>query len=275
MPMLVRLSLVMTLLVAVVSGEPAYAGDPSIRKPKAAEAVEHLTRGNKLYNVRSFEQAAAEYKAGALVEPAPIFDYNLGQCYRQLKQYTDAIWHYERFAKASPETPDHVATVQKFIADMKAELTSKAMSEPPTEPGPTTATATPTASPPPPTSSAVASTATVSTSSNSPAAEPWYSDGLGWGLAGAGFVSVVVGTGFLFNASNLSDEANGTASQETAADLRSKADTRQLLGAVLGIGGAGLLATGVIKLAIHASTKEAPRVSMGLWGHGLLVFGNF
>lgn len=34
-----------------------------------------------------------EYNAGALVEPAPVFDYNLGQSYRQLGKYREALWH--------------------------------------------------------------------------------------------------------------------------------------------------------------------------------------
>ncbi len=268
MPMLVRLSLVMTLLLALVSQEQAHAGDPSIRKPKVPEAVEHLARGNKLYNVRSFEEAATEYKAGALVEPAPIFDYNLGQCYRQLKKYPDAIWHYERFTKTSPETPEHVATVQKFITDMKAELGSKAMTEPPTEPGPTTTA-------PPTTPTAVIAPSVVPPPPPPVRGESWYSDGFGWGLAGVGFVGVVVGGGLLLDASSINDDANRTASQDIASALHNKADTRELLGAVIGIGGVALLVTGVIKLAIHPHDTAATSVSLGVSTHGLAVFGRF
>jgi len=31
-----------------------------------------------------------------------------------IERYDNAIWHYERF-KTSPQTPDHIATVQKMI----------------------------------------------------------------------------------------------------------------------------------------------------------------
>jgi tetratricopeptide (TPR) repeat protein len=72
----------------------AARADP-FAKPATPEAREHLTRGNRLYGVRSFEEAIAEYKAGALVEPAPVFDYNLGQCFRQLRRYREALWYYE------------------------------------------------------------------------------------------------------------------------------------------------------------------------------------
>ena len=272
MPMSFRLSVVMTLLLALTAYNLAHAGDPSIRKPKMAEAVEHLARGNKLYNVRSFEEAALEYKAGALVEPAPIFDYNLGQCYRQLKKYQDAIWHYERFAKASPETPEHVATVQKFITDMKGELSSKAITEPPTEPGPTTTT---TPAPLPPPAAALAPSAAAAPLAVTARGESWYADGFGWGLAGVGVASAVVGGALLLNASSINDEANRTASQDTAKALHDKADQRQLLGGVIAVGGGALLVTGLIKLAIHPQDTVVTSVGIGVSARGIAVFGRF
>lgn len=62
-----------------------------LARPASPEAQEHLDRGNRLYGTRPFEEAIAEYKAGALIEPAPVFDYNLGQCFRQLGRYQEAI----------------------------------------------------------------------------------------------------------------------------------------------------------------------------------------
>ncbi len=249
--------------------------DPPIRKPKIAEALDHLARGNKLYNVRSFEEASVEYKAGALVEPAPIFDYNLGQCYRQLKRYQDAIWHYDRFVKSSPNTPEHVASVQKLIADMKAELDSKAMREPPTDPGPTGETPVPAvvapnpAEPPPAQPRAAVIPA-------SPAVEPWYADTFGWGLAGVGAVGVVASAGLFVNASGLVDDANHATSQQEQNALRDKADSRKLLGTVIGIGGIALLTTGIIKLAIRPHAEASTGVThVGVAPSGLVVFGQF
>jgi len=259
------------LVLAMLAGS-AFA-DPPIRKPKITEALDHLARGNKLYNVRSFEEASVEYKAGALVEPAPIFDYNLGQCYRQLKRYQDAIWHYERFVKSSPNTPEHVASVQKLIADMKAELDSKAMREPPTEPGPTGEAPVPTvvtkpADPPPPANPVVIPPRS--------AAEPWYADALGWGLAGAGAIGVVASAGLLVSASGLDDDADSAPSQQQLNALHDKADTRRLLGTVIGVGGVALLATGVIKLAIHPKAEASTGVThVGLAPSGFVVFGRF
>lgn len=81
----------------------AARADP-FAKPASPEAREHLIRGNRLYGVRSFEEAITEYKAGALVEPAPVFDYNLGQCFRQLGRYQEALWYYQQFlSSGNPE----------------------------------------------------------------------------------------------------------------------------------------------------------------------------
>src|SRR3569833_4393518 len=104
------------VLVTVLAARSAYAAPP-LEKPKAAAALDHLEKAGKLYNVRAFDKAAEEYKAGALVESAPIFDYNLAQCYRQMHRYDDAIWHYKRFIKESPQTPEHVEAAQKFITE--------------------------------------------------------------------------------------------------------------------------------------------------------------
>jgi hypothetical protein len=117
---------------------PAARANP-LAKPAAAEARNHLVLGNKLYGVRSFDEAAAEYKAGALVEPAPVFDYNLGQCFRQLGKYQEAIWHYERFLTRGNPQGELLDAVNGFIAQMKSELEKRAMTQKPTEPAPSPA----------------------------------------------------------------------------------------------------------------------------------------
>ena len=129
------LTTIVVCLATLFAVATAHA-DP-LSKPASAEARNHLTLGNRLYGVRSFDEAAAEYKAGALIEPAPVFDYNLGQCFRQLGKYQEAIWHYERFITHGNPQGELLDAVNGFLTQMKSELDKKAMTQRPTEPGPT------------------------------------------------------------------------------------------------------------------------------------------
>lgn len=96
------LALLMILSVTVSRTARADADDPS--DPIARE---RLSQGNKLYRLREFAKAIDEYKAGVLAEDAPVFAFNLGQCYRQLS--TDdaaAIWHFERYLSRGHPTAE-------------------------------------------------------------------------------------------------------------------------------------------------------------------------
>jgi hypothetical protein len=79
------------------------------------------------------------------------------------------------------------------------------------------------------------------------------------------------------DASSLNDQANHTASQQEANSLHDKADTRSLLGTVIGIGGAGLAITGAIKLAISPGALHSAGTSwnVGVSSTGMFVFGRF
>ncbi|MEP6864173.1 MAG: tetratricopeptide repeat protein [Deltaproteobacteria bacterium] len=170
----------------------ARADDP-LAKPKDPVAQEHLSQGNKLYRLRDFDKAIEEYKAGALKEDAPVFLYNLGQCYRQLGKYEDAIWHYERFLSRAQPTGDMRTAVEDFVKQMKSELDKKAMSQPPTEPAPE------------PKPKLEAARQPVAPQPVAPV-DPWYADGLGWTFAGAGLLATGIGGYLLLDANDLYDE---------------------------------------------------------------------
>lgn len=263
--------LLVLLFVVLALPLPASADD-EIAKPTTAEARDRLTAGTRLYRVREFEKAIEEYKAGALKEDAPVFYYNLGQCYRQLGRYDDAIWHYQRFLdRANPLPAKYKQAVEDFIREMKAEQEKRAMTKQPTEPAPDSRpTVIEPASNPPPSPRVV----TVLDRG-----EPWYADGLGWGLTGTGVVASGASLWLLLDASSLSDDANHEASQEKQTALRNRASDRRLAGAIVGVVGGAALVTGIIKLAIAPKDRQrtvtAADLALGVTSNGVVVSGRF
>lgn len=265
MPLFVRPILIAVLVASGASS--ALAGNP-LAKPDSADARDHLARGNKLYSVRDFEKAIDEYKAGALVEQAPVFDYNLGQCYRQLGDYEAAKWHYEQFLRRGQPEGKVIEAVNGFISQMDAELQKKAMSQQPTEAAPTEAVSEQPAAP-------VEPVAKLSDTAPTPPHRSFRA--LAWGLTGAGVVGVGVGGALLWNASSLRDDANNTVDQSTRDALFEKADSRSLLGTVIGISGGALLAAGVITFVLDrpSDSRSTTAWTMGASPHGIFAVGQF
>jgi len=106
--------------------------------------------------------------------------------------------------------------------------------------------------------------------------EAWYQDGFAWGLAATGFAGLAVGGGFLLSATNLNNDANASPSDGERVRLHDKASSRDLLGGVIGIGGAGLLVAGIVKLAIYPeSPSRIARWNIAASGNSVMVFGQF
>lgn len=240
MQMLIRMLVVGLVLCAAARTTLA---DP-FAPPTAAEAKKHFDAGVSHFNLRQWPEAIAEYKAGALIEPAPIFDYALGQAYRKSGDYEAADWHYARFVKVAQPSGEVLAQIEEWRAMMKAEREKKAMSQPPSEATPSPAPV----EPPSPTAPA------------SPRGPDW----VGWSLVGSGVLVLAVGGGFFWSAASLRDDANSTPDQMQRADLFDKADTRSLLGKVFAVGGGAVAVGGIVKLALGHRDSDAPSTAWDL-----------
>lgn len=252
---------VVVLLLGFLSFERfAYADDPSMAKPTKAAAREKLSAGNKLYRVREFEKAVEEYKAGVLIEDVPVFHYNLGQCYRQLNRYEEAVWHYERFVDRGNPAGQLRGAVEAFLTQMKAELQRKTEVVPAPQPEPEKPV-----EPPPP------KTVTVTIPG-----EPWYRDRVGWIVSGVGLVAVGAGGWFLLDAKGIEDDANAEPLQSERQRLRDDASSRRVIGGVVGGVGLGLVVAGIVKLAIRPSDREETwTVQIGVTSDSVFVIGRF
>jgi tetratricopeptide (TPR) repeat protein len=255
-------------------GGVTTAGNP-LARPAKREAREHLDRGNRLYNTRSFEEAIAEYKAGALIEPATVFDYNLAQSYRQLGKYNEAIWHYERFLNYGQPDGELLDAVNLFLKEMRAQLANRAQTMPPNDPAPpgSDGATVPLARASPPGEPRHLGVSPEATTASAPGID-WF----GWSMTGTGVATMAAAGAVLLSASHLSDQANMEPDTQRRNQLHEQSRTRSTIGTVIGIGGVGLTAAGIIKLALHAGeTKHlvAATLEVGITSNGIFVVGNF
>lgn len=107
--------------------------------------------------------------------------------------------------------------------------------------------------------------------------ERWYADTMGWSLTAAGVVGAGVGGVLLLDAASLRDDVDHTSSQDEVNKLHDRADTRQLVGTISFVAGAGIAATGIVKLAVHGETPRTQALSWGIGAssRGAFVWGRF
>lgn len=254
---------------------PAWADDPSLAAPQEPTARQHYTQGNRLYRVRKFDEAIIEYQAGAVIELAPVLDYNLGQCYRQLGRYTDAIWHYDRFIKNGRPAPELHAVVAGFLQQMRAKLEREALAR--SQADAVLETGSPhTVGSGLPSGPSTELPSSMVVRGNTGA--PWSSDRIGWSLVGGGLIGAGGATSLLVSASRLLVDADATPDEDRRIELRDAWRTRKQIGSVVGIGSVALLVAGVVKLAIHPGEPARPTAAswgLGANAHGAFVFGQF
>jgi tetratricopeptide (TPR) repeat protein len=233
-------------MILLWAGAACAEPDP-LAKPATPKARAHLEQGNKLYAIRSFDEAITEYKAGALLEDTPVFQYNLAQAYRITGRYQEALWHYERFLNRTEPTGPLREAIERFTSQMKAEIERAAMKEAPTN-----------AAPAPEEQRAMANHLSLS---ERPEPEPWFRDRMGWALAASGVVLTASAGYLLFDANGLDAEARDELREVERRDLKDRAHTRRILGYVLGAVGVGAISAGVIKLSINGGAASSASVA--------------
>lgn len=233
----------MTILTCFSAGVRADESDP-LASPVSKGARAHLIQGNRLYAVREFDRAIVEYKSGALLEDAPVFQYNLAQAYRMLGHYKDALWHYDRFVKRTNPTGQLREAIERFVAQMNAELSRAATREPPVEIG----------------GSAVASVGKPNrVTATSRETHAWRK----WLWAGAGSAALAsVAVGFKLWGDTTYDRAKRSMDQAKRDELEGSAN-RRLIYSQVAAGAAAVGAGLSVYLYLSRARNQAPR-SAGL-----------
>jgi hypothetical protein len=249
--------------------------DPSLAKPSERAAVEHMRSASvhleegmkRAAVVETRDQAAAEYRAAidryvaaAMISSAPVILYNLALTYRAAGDYPRAIEQYRLFMDRGKPGPALRALIECHIATMTAELERAASTAPPTEPVPVD-DPDPPPPPPPPT----------------PRAPPWYRDPVAWTVTGTGVAVTGVGVFLLLDAADLREQSEMDPRDAVRRELLARADRRETWGTVVTVGGAALVAAGVVKLVFtpDAPRDERPRVSLRVVPGGLVLGGTF
>lgn len=250
--------------------ERVWAGP--FARPTDPRARAHLDRGNTLYDLGKFQDAVAEYEAGALIEPATVFDYNLGQANRQLQNYPAALWHYDRFLHKGLPNGELRDAVIAFIAEMKAHLENKAQNMPATEaalpPAPGASNGQPAA-----TRQAQAGAANTNPDRDLPRREPRHHDWVGWGIAATGVAGLGMGGYLFYDASQLDDQRAAT--QQKQEQIDSGAHSRRIAGTISAGCGTALVIAGIVKLAFHDEPVSASAWNITATSNGVMVLGRF
>lgn len=108
--MIIRLFAILALLFAAL---PAHADDLATKAAKR-----HFDRGEKLFALGKFDEALDEYQKAFDAKPIPDFLFNIGQCYRNLGDYQQAIFSFKKYLKLEPDAPDK-EKVEKLIDDLE------------------------------------------------------------------------------------------------------------------------------------------------------------
>ncbi|MCG8420349.1 MAG: tetratricopeptide repeat protein [Proteobacteria bacterium] len=112
-----KLATILAILVAITATSVARAQS----QPDAdatAQAREHFERAERLFSIGKFEQAAARYEAAYDAAQLPEFLFNIGQCYRQLQRYDQAIFAYQKYLQEKPDALNR-EYVERTIAELE------------------------------------------------------------------------------------------------------------------------------------------------------------
>jgi tetratricopeptide (TPR) repeat protein len=279
-----RLAVSAAVLAAVLLGSPAThaqtpaAGDDELR----AQSKALWKRASQKYTLAKWDEAIGLFEEAYEVWPYAKILFNLCQAHRQKKSYERAIFFCRAYLRADGDV-DGRAQVSELIDEME-HLAAKQdeISEKPPEgiqTPPDDEHGDPSSSVTAPIPARVVDPTVDGererehVSARAPTARRWYHDGWGWGFAGTGGVTAMVGAALLLDARGIDDDADDELDQVERVRLRDRADSRRRAGYVATSVGVGLLVAGVIKLALHTEAGDGAGITGVALGPSWIALG--
>jgi tetratricopeptide (TPR) repeat protein len=89
---------------------------PLAGNAQTGSARQHFTSGTKHFDLGEYQEALTEFKEAYRIKEDPVFLYNIAQCYRLLKNNTEAIHFYQRYLRRAPDAPNRTEVEHKISA---------------------------------------------------------------------------------------------------------------------------------------------------------------
>lgn len=235
------------MIVLLIAGlVTTTAGAESAR---LREAREHFESGAKAYKLGDYERAIVEYKASYDLHPAPLLLYDLGQAYRKVGRFEQALHSYQQYMADAPPTSAHLADAQAQVDELKKLIDEQHARQSAPPDGVAEPERTATMAPPQVTEQRTGPTVGPSASSHR---RTWYSSGIGWGLSVPGLLAAAAGAALLGHAEQLRSDAAIAGSLPMQNQLLADVPTYRISGAVVIAVGAAALVGGVLAFAMTA-----------------------
>ncbi len=109
--------LIATVIVASASAHAQPAQDAPIHDDAKVRSKDLFTAGTKQYDLRDYKGAIESFRKAYDLVPEPLFLFDIGQAYRQLRDCDNARSFYKTYLRNLPAS-DNQAKVERFIADM-------------------------------------------------------------------------------------------------------------------------------------------------------------
>jgi tetratricopeptide (TPR) repeat protein len=101
-------------LAALLLCAPAFAD-------ATAEAREHFRKAQTHYALGEFEEAAREFRETYRLREEPAILFNIGQAYRQMRQWQQAYFHYRQYLSKQPDAPNRAET-ESLVEQMRRRM---------------------------------------------------------------------------------------------------------------------------------------------------------